>query len=208
MLLVATAFVLVRARRANAPQTPSMFGPIAIFVLGLGAFVATRAEAHDVRSPMPLRSMGNAVRASWALSLPPASGCESLRDAPLLTHDERGFFLFDDQQVEIDAELRTRLASLRGLWKQVQPNKPYPNVISMALPATMPMADVEPVLATLRATEHESIEVIEVFPAERWPTRTLGPIAYRPRLCSIHVPDIERLPRARTWGEMANGLAR
>jgi hypothetical protein len=82
-----------------------------------------------------------------------------------------------------EAELAKVLEQKRDLWTQVFPTRVFSGVLAAAIPAGTPLAAVRPALAALRPLGYATVEVVEVRPTERWPSRTQGDIAYLARGC-------------------------
>jgi hypothetical protein len=207
--LLSTCAVLALARRPRAPSASRLPAPAALFVLGLGAFAFTRAEAADARSPMPLLPWSDrlSLPPEQAVTLPPAQGCELGLDAPLIALDASGW-LADGVLVSDEADLVRVLTSKRQLWQQVQPNKPFPGIVDIAIPADTPLEVVRPMLEAARAAGFPILEVIEALPTRRWSSRTLGAVPYAPRGCQVRLAAGQEIPRVGTWGAMASALAR
>ena len=182
--------------------------PAAVFALGLTAFALTRAQAADLRSPMPFvpgdhRSW---LPAEQVAALPPAYRCDSAWAAPFVVLEARGLFV-DDIAVPDLAELSRVLVAKRELWRLVQPNKPFPGVGGVAIPASTKLASVRPLIAAVRAAGYPIVEVLEARATTRWKSRTLGEVATLPRVCTVVIEANRDLPRAETWGEMVRALA-
>ena len=204
--LLATVAVLAGARRAGAAATPRLFAPAVLFVGGLAAFAATRAEAADRRSLMP-RLSPTSERLWFAPALVAAipratPGCAPGGQGPLLGLQEGAWFL-DGVAVADPAELGRILEQKRELWKLILPNRPFPGVIVAAIPATTPLARVRPTLAVARAAGYPIVEVLEALPAASWASRTQGNVPYVARGCRVRLaPAAEERPTG-TWGELA-----
>ena len=207
--VISTGVVLARAGRSPALRGPRPFAPVLLFMTGLAAFTLTRAERHDAQSPMSPLVVNGHVMPRWpeAAALPPALGCDpEAPDAPMLTL-WKGEWLVDGVEARDEDEAAKLLAQKRALWRQVQPNKPFPGVVEVAAPATTPLETVRPMIAATRAAGYPTVQVLEARPIAPWPSRTLGQIPYELRGCGLQMAPGRELPAARTWGEMARALA-
>lgn len=209
-LVLSTAWIVRTARRADSSSSPRMFAPVVLFVVGLGAFAATRAEGHDARHPPPL------LPTSWrafmgypAMSdLPPAAGCEpGVGFAPMLSAGPK-WVLLDGVDVRADGALAEAFGKERALWMQVQPNKPFPAQVEVAFVASMPMAEARGLLEKLSAAGARTMFLVETVPNPPLATRTLGELGYLPRGCRVPLPAVAELPSTGTWGDLARALAR
>jgi hypothetical protein len=210
LAVLSTAAVLTFVRRGRGPSAPRIAAPVMVFVAGLAAFAFTRAEAHDERSPMPLRPGTERAPSSdaHALLLPGARGCEPLLDdGPLLAWDG-GRWTLDGVETSDPAQVATALGWKRNLWQQIHPGEPFPGVMVAAIPASTPLDVVRPMLSAVRAQGFPTVDVVEVLPVEHWPTSTLGDVPYHPRSCRVRLAADQALPSARTWGELAAALSR
>ncbi len=198
-------------RRPSLPRgAPRAAG--ALFAAGLAAFASTRGVAHDAGHPPPLLELDAGlylqVPAGRAAALPPAGACDrDVVDGPLMSLEADGRWQVDGMRMSDIAEVAAILSAKRGLWMQIQPDRPFPGLLQAAIPAATPLAEVAPVVEIARGAGFTSIAALEVLPAQTWPTRTLGDLAYLPRGCWVKIDIDRRLPREGTWGQLVRAAA-
>jgi hypothetical protein len=199
--VAASVALIVLARRAPTPLPGkrAFAAPTALLLAGLAAFAGTRAAAHDADHPPPLWRLSEQTMPDGT---PAALRCRTdVCDAPTLALDARGFS-FHGAPVASTAELALRLDAMRGFWQQVQPGKRFPGVLLASFPPDAPMESVAPMLATARAAGYPVISVLRDLPTARWPTRTLGELAYSVRVCCTPLPAAMELPERGAWGRV------
>lgn len=210
--VVASALVIVLARRdSGRAANPGRYAvpPIRAAILGLGlcAFTATRAQAYDRAHPMPLWNdvARSFLEARVAEALPRVAGCpiHEVGRGPALTLDEGRWFL-DGILQESPARMTSSLDAKRRLWQQTYPNRPFPGIVTAAIAAATPVEATEPLYSAARAAGYSAVEALTVLPRRRWPTRTLGEVAYAPRLCGVTWALDVPLPAQATWNEVVH----
>lgn len=201
--VLGSALILVFARRepARLPSPRAALVPAGVFALGLAATAASWGMGHDVRHPPPLFA-GAPLAAQQEGQLPAVASCPAERelvDAPEARLLADGTWLVDGVRGGDAAAAVKILGDKRGLWRQIQPNKPFPGVAYVAAGADVPVADLAPLVTGARAAGYPHLHGLRRLPARHWPTRTLGDLAYSTRLCAATIPA--DLPAHGTWAE-------
>ncbi len=76
------------------------------------------------------------------------------------------------------------------------------------IPAGTLMSLVYPYLQAARDVGYPDLYVLEGRPPRWFATRTLGEIAYRPRLCVVRASEADALPTTGSWGDWVRSIAR
>ena len=206
---IAAVGILITSRRPRPAASRETIAAAGLFAVGLVAFALTRAAAHDALHPLPYWD-GSA--AGWlddavVASLPPGEKCAlGLQDQPRIVLTDDGRARYDDSLPQGPIELQKTLEEKRDLWLQIQPGKQFPGRLEAVFAAEGPMVLVAPIVEAARAAGYAGLDVIEAMPRRTYVTRTLGEIAYRPRVCHVPIRIDVRLPRQGTWGDFARSL--
>jgi hypothetical protein len=186
-----TALILALARRepASRPAPRALLLPAVVLALGVAAAALSHGLGHDVRHPPPLwHDAPTAASSGW---IPAVDACPPEReivDAPQVRRLNDGTWLVDGVRADDARDAVEALRKKRDLWKQVQPRKPFPGVAYVYAGADAPSAEIAPFIAAAREAGYPHIQGVQRLPAKHWPTRTLGDLAYAPRLCGAPLP--------------------
>jgi hypothetical protein len=208
LVVIGSAVILALARRdRHAPASPSVRAIVVSMVLFLGgfaAFLATRDLAQDAAHPPPLHDLESrtGMSVARAADLPLVKVCLPIRDAPQVIVEDRGWSV-DGSAARDEGELRAQLAQKRDLWRQVVPNKPFPGVVMLMIPASASEDTVWRTLAAVLGAGYTEADVIGRREARSWPTRTLGKLWYAPRICRARLSLPARLPRGKLWDDIS-----
>jgi hypothetical protein len=206
---IAAIGIVITLRRARPAASRELFAAAGLFVVGLAAFALTRAAAHDTLHPLPYWD-GSA--AGWLddatfVSLPPGEKCTlSMQDQPTIVLTDDGRVRFNGSRAQGPIELQKTLEEQRDLWLQVQPGKRFPGRLEAVFAADAPMVLVAPIVEAALAAGYAGLDVIEAMPRRTYLTRTLGEVAYGPRVCHVPIRLDVALPRQGTWGDFARAL--
>lgn len=212
---IATAvalFLLLRAARRSAAAGHAPLGPrarifsLALFGIGIPAFAGSRAMAFDATHPIPGQNLDELCPISRIdeRSLPPAGAASALSTGAVIELSARGAEIYG-QRLERPEDLFQRMASMRSLWRQIQPNRPFETPL-IAASEGEPLASLEPWLLALEREGFVFLQILVAHPPDFADTATLGPIERAPRCASLPV-SLEQIHRAitrgATWGELA-----
>jgi hypothetical protein len=184
----------------------------AVFVLGAGAFAATRGMAYDARHLIPRDRLVHGRCDFWdPARFPVVTRGEPLVDAQLLDLEMRKGELTAslDGLVTSQAELGERLRRQRDLWVQLtrRPASDIPPTMVVA-PGLLPAADVANWLRPIEEHLARGFVVVGVDPGGSFSTRTLGELAATPRCSGVPVrldPAGPLLTSYPTWGDVVRG---
>jgi hypothetical protein len=209
-MVMAVVMLLLARRSPGTPTTKrELLASTGLFVLGLTAFGLTRGVAHDARHPLPLWQPDGmtTLGETMVAALPREQRCSlGLGDAPLLAF-AGGAWMVDGVQSPTATKVGAILAEKKQLWMQVSPGKSFPGLLHAAIPADVPMSLAGPFLEAARAAGYPRIYVLAGRPPRTFATRTLGVVAYGPRLCFVAVEPADAIPTTGTWGDWASSLA-
>jgi hypothetical protein len=209
---VAAAAILIAARREqrSSPSSRELKAGAGLFALGLLTFALTRSADHDARHPVPLWQPTGITPFSdaRAASLPKGEQCLVLAEEAPRVELVDGTWLVDGVRAPTAAALADLLAAKKKLWTQVSPRKSFPGLVLASIPADAPMSLVRLYLQAARDVGYPELSVLETRPPRAFVTRTLGELAYRPRLCVVRVSQADALPTTGTWGDWARSLER
>ena len=191
ILVIGAAIV---SRRAASWHARAM--ALAIGVVGLAAYVATRSAAYDAAHPLPYVDQPTWTSAPPSSALPAAPrDCQDVA-APLVALTDGGIVI-DGVGVTTTDDAYAMLKSKRELWEQIHPGKDFPGVVAFAAPATLSTDDVLRVLETARRAGFLHPLAVAALPPASLESRTLGLRAMTPRMCLAAVLPGE----GGTWGD-------
>jgi hypothetical protein len=211
LAVLGSVVLLALARRAPraeaAPPRGPLLASLALFAVGLAAFLATRDLAHDAAHPPPLWDVAgrSSLPPSQLGALPLTKPCPPPRSAPEIAWED-GRWYVDGAEARDEAALRERLLAKRALWQAVQPGKPFPGRVALALPSSAPAGVAGRTLAVAGAAGYTEADLLGRVAPRSWPTRTLGALPYGPRVCRVTLALPAALPPGETWGESSAGL--
>jgi hypothetical protein len=204
--LLGTVAIVALARRGGGTETPDTMTLAAsgtLFTVGLAVFAFTRGVAHDADNPPPLweplrKAPFEDVQAAVLPLMSARSG--DACDAPTIGLHRQGWMI-DGVLMPTPQEATEALANKRKLWAQVQPRKRFPGVVAAAIPPDTPMRAALPMIEAARRAGYDGeVRALGRIPHRHWPTRTMGDLAYEPRLGCMTLPAT--LPEDGTWGEL------
>ena len=210
--VISAAAILIAARRPrrSTPSSRELTAAAGLFALGLVAFALTRGAAYDALHPIPLwqPSAMTTFGEVTVASLPQGKdGCDlNDREGPIASFGDGGWSV-DGVRIATAADFGDVLAVKKKLWTQVAPGKTFPGLVLAVIPADTSMSLVRPYLQGAREVGYPDLVVLEGRPPRTFATRTLGEIAYRPRLCVVRASQADVLPTTGTWGDWARSLA-
>jgi hypothetical protein len=186
-------------------------GAVAVFVLGLAAFAATRGMAGDAHHPIPsdrLDYLGCPVLALDPQGLPIGAGSEPLGESSILElHPGEAILGGQTAPLESPADLDELLRKRRELWVQVtrRPERSMPPVLVVA-PAFLGTVEIAIWLRGIEQHLERGFIVVVAEPERRFPTQTLGELTATPHCGGILVlldPAGRALTSVPTWGDLA-----
>jgi hypothetical protein len=198
-----TVVIVALARRGGAvPDRMTLAACGGIFAAGLLAFALTRAEAHDAAHPPPLwdplRVAPFDEEVTAVLPLMSARSGDACEAMTIELHREG--WMIDGVLAPTPEAVTEAFAARRKLWDRVQPNKRFPGVVAAAIPPDTTMRTARPMIEAALRAGYGEVRALGRIPRRSWPTRTLGDLAYRPRLGCVTLPAT--LPEDGTWGEL------
>lgn len=214
-------FLLTRAVRRSVDVGHAPFGRrasvagVALFSLGLLAFISTRTMASDASRELPPQDKSDTCPdpSIATRSLPPAPAAPSQVTGSAVSQFSSGIV------VELalpcanlygacflsPAELVKDLDAKRRLWRSITPNRRMPP-ITVAARSEAPLQSLAPWLLELRRADFSAIEILLAHPPEHFATETLGLVERTPR-CSGARANLDELELAIsldfTWGDLA-----
>lgn len=202
--VLALAQSLWAAKRPAAQRQSSTRVPVAVFAVGVVAFVLTRAHAKDADSPLPF--LPGAHESSPGFQTPPGRiNAEGLRSDELflrLRSDEAGGGAsFDEENIDgtEDFGFAVGVTFMSCSWGHEVPLRP----IVVLADASMSRAEIQPWLDVLRA--HHVPILAGSWSGQVHHSETLGPIE-RGRMSAWPIDPLPGSPGA-TWGELAHHTA-
>jgi hypothetical protein len=184
----------------------------AFFVIGLGAFAATRGMAYDGRHPIPRERVGNLYcpdDARGPLELPVAAGGEPFAVTSWLTLRPDGAFISPGVSPKSPAHLDELLREQRDYWMKVT-HRTASEMRPMLVAAPDGLSTAEAAIWLGAIEEHltRGFVLVVIDPERRFPTRTLGEVASTPHCGGIPVildPTAPLLTSLPAWGDLVRG---
>ncbi|MHB9004938.1 MAG: hypothetical protein ACYC6C_12935, partial [Coriobacteriia bacterium] len=195
----AAAVTMMMASLRRRPTQISSTAALVLAVPALAAWVLMRGMAHDGSHPLPFDDRFEVFALPATQSLPVATHCERVVDAPIVVVAEDGVSV-DGAPAGGPQAAGATLAAKHELWAMLHPDQPFPGVVIIAAAPELPLAEVRSFLDVAREAGYFTAHALVAHPRDWQTTRTLGRVERTRRGCIGRIPT--QLAERGTWGEL------